>query len=86
MSSISNDFILGALIGYFLQNYPIIFILGLVSGIFIVEKYGSVKSMWTWLFTHSVDNFREIATTYIKRKPIVIEKRTEEKKTEEKLD
>jgi hypothetical protein len=79
MSSISNDFILGALIGYFLQNYFIIFIFGLLSGILIVEKYGSVKSMWSWLFSHSVDNFREIVSTYIKRKPILIEKETEEK-------
>ncbi len=79
MPNISNDFILGALIGYFLQNYLIVFILGLASGVVVVERYGSVSNIFSWLMEHSTDNIREIVSLYIKKKPV-------EKSTVEKLD
>ena len=69
MPNLSNDFILGALIGYFLQNYFIIFILGLACGAFIVEQYGSISSVFKWLLSHSTDNLRDIYSMYFKSKP-----------------
>jgi hypothetical protein len=68
MANFSNDFILGALIGYFLQNYFIIFILGLACGAFIVERYGSFGSVFKWLLSHSTDNVRDIFKTYFTKK------------------
>ena len=79
MPNISNDFVLGALIGYFLQHSLIVFVLGLASGIVIVERYGSVSNIFSWLMAHSTDNIREIVSLYIKKKPV-------EKNTVEKLD
>ena len=70
MPNLSNDFILGALIGYFLQNYFIIFILGLACGAFIVERYGSISSVFSWLLYHSTDNIRDIFSTYFKKKRV----------------
>jgi hypothetical protein len=69
MPNLSNDFILGALIGYFLQNYFIIFILGLACGAFIVERYGSFSNVFKWLLSHSTDNIRDIFSTYFRKKP-----------------
>lgn len=79
MPNISNDFVLGALIGYFLQNSLIVFVLGLASGVVIVERYGSVSNIFSWLMTHSTDNIREIVSLYLKKKPV-------EKNTVEKID
>jgi hypothetical protein len=73
MPNLSNDFILGALIGYFLQNYFIIFILGLACGAFMVERYGSFSSVFKWLLSHSTDNIRDIYSTYFRSKPVVME-------------
>ena len=87
MSPISNEFILGTLIGYFLQNYFIIFILGLISGILIVEKYGSISNTCKWSIKNANENVREIFSTYIKRKPIVMDIPTNEKENNNiKLD
>ena len=68
MPNLSNDFILGALIGYFLQNYFIIFILGLACGAFIVERYGSFSNVFKWLLSHSTDNIRDIFSMYFNKK------------------
>ena len=91
MRPISNEFILGTLIGYFLQNYFIIFILGLVSGILVVEKYGAISNIFKWSIKSTNENVREIFSSYIKRAPLIIEKNTLEKdecenKLENKLD
>jgi len=87
MSRISNELILGLIIGYFLQNYLIIFILGLCSGMFIVEKYGAMSNICKWSYKSTNENIREMFSTYIKRKPLVIEDPTDEKlNAENKLD
>jgi hypothetical protein len=84
MSTISNELILGLLIGYFLQNYLIIFILGLCSGIFIVEKYGPISNICKWSYKSTNENIREVFSAYIRRKPVVIENNTVENENVEK--
>lgn len=42
MSKISSEFILGSAIGYFFSNNLLVFTLGVATGVFIQEKFGSV--------------------------------------------
>ena len=87
MNPISNDFILGTLIGYFLQNYLIIFMLGLISGIVVVEKYGSIANMFKSSIKSTNGNIREIFSTYMKRNSLIVENEPVEKEIiENKLD
>jgi hypothetical protein len=87
MIQISNEFIVGTLIGYFLQNYFIIFILGIFSGIVIVEKYGLISNIGKLSLKNTNEFVRELFTTYIKGKPFKTENNELVKElSENKLD
>jgi hypothetical protein len=79
MTSLSNDFILGCLMGYFLYNYFVIFLLGFAVSAVIHEKYGSIASFLNWGQERIRHNASSVYRTYIRRENIPIEQRTDDK-------
>jgi hypothetical protein len=77
MIGVSNDFILGCLIGYFLYNHIVIFLISFALSTIIQEKYGSVNSFLKWTIERVRDNTFSIYRTYILRENIPIELRTD---------
>lgn len=79
MTGVSNDFILGCLIGYFLYNYLVIFLISFALSTIIQEKYGSVNSFLKWGIERVRDNTFSVYRTYIRRENIHIELSTDNK-------
>jgi len=79
MAGFTNDFILGCLMGYFLYNYFVIFILGFGVSAIIQEKYGSISSFLNWIIERVRDNTFSVYRTYIRRDNTPIEQRTDNK-------
>lgn len=79
MAGFTNDFILGCLMGYFLYNYFVIFILGFGVSAIIQEKYGSISSFLNWVIERIRDNTFSVYRTYIRRDNTPIEQRTDNK-------
>lgn len=79
MTGVSNDFILGCLIGYFLYNYLVIFLISFALSTIIQEKYGSVNSFLKWGIERVRDNTFSVYRTYIRRENINIELSTDNK-------
>ena len=79
MSGLSNDFILGCLMGYFLYNYFVIFLLGFAVSAVIQEKYGSVNSFLKWGIERVRQNTFSVYRTYIRRDNSPIEASTDNK-------
>jgi len=79
MSGLSNDFILGCLMGYFLYNYFVIFLLGFAVSAVIQEKYGSVNSFLKWAIERVRHNTFGVYRTYIRRDSSPIEPSTDNK-------
>ena len=79
MAGFTNDFILGCLMGYFLYNYFVIFILGFGVSAIIQEKYGSISSFLNWVIERVRDNTFSVYRTYIRRDNTPIEQRTDNK-------
>jgi hypothetical protein len=77
MSGLSNDFILGCLMGYFLYNYFVIFLLGFAVSAVIQEKYGSINSFLKWGIERVRHNTFGVYRTYIRRDNSPIEPSTE---------
>lgn len=79
MAGFTNDFILGCLMGYFLYNYFVIFVLGFGVSAVIQEKYGSISSFLNWVIERVRDNTFSVYRTYIRRDNTPIEQRTDNK-------
>lgn len=79
MAGFTNDFILGCLMGYFLYNYFVIFILGFGVSAIIQEKYGSISTFLNWVIERVRDNTFSVYRTYIRRDNTPIEQRTDNK-------
>ena len=67
MPSISNDFLLGGVFGFFLYHYFFVFLLGLTSGILIIDNFGSLTNFCVWLFHRARDNFNQVYHYYFLR-------------------
>lgn len=79
MTGLTNDFILGCLMGYFLYNYLVIFLLGFAVSAVIQEKYGSVNEFLKWGIERTRANTFSVYRTYIRRDNTPIEQRTDNK-------
>jgi hypothetical protein len=79
MNSLSNDFILGCLMGYFLYNHFVIFLLGFAVSAVIHQKYGSVSSFLNWGIERIRHNTFSFYRTYIRRENSPIEILTDNK-------
>jgi len=79
MIGVSNDFVLGCLIGYFVYNYLVIFLISFALSTIIQEKYGSVNSLLKWILERIHYNTFSFYRSYIRRENIPIEQRTDSK-------
>lgn len=91
MTKISNDFILGGIIGFFFYNYFYVFILGFSIGIFVQENYGSLPNLLKCSMKSLKSNSQSICNYYLTKdgsgEPVEQKTKTNEDETfENKLD